>query len=183
MGTPKPLLDWGGEPLIQYQVRELLEAGVDDVIVVLGHRAEDVLPLVVGASPVTNEGWAEGRASSLRRGAQELTDETALVVVLNVDQPRPAAVTSRLIDEHAIRGALITLPAHEGTRGHPPVLDASLIPELLAVTEETRGLHAVIEGHEGQILQVEFHDPIVLLDLNTRDDYERAKAQMRQVSR
>ncbi|MYK25863.1 MAG: NTP transferase domain-containing protein, partial [Dehalococcoidia bacterium] len=36
MGQPKALLDWGGEPLICYQIRQLQEAGVDEVVVVLG---------------------------------------------------------------------------------------------------------------------------------------------------
>jgi CTP:molybdopterin cytidylyltransferase MocA len=39
MGQPKALLPWGDVTLIEYQVRELRAAGVDDVVVVLGHAA------------------------------------------------------------------------------------------------------------------------------------------------
>ena len=42
MGEPKALLDWGGEPLARYQIRQLREAGADEVIVVLGHRGDDI---------------------------------------------------------------------------------------------------------------------------------------------
>lgn len=38
----KALLDWGGMPLICYQVRQLREAGTDEVIVVLGHRSDEI---------------------------------------------------------------------------------------------------------------------------------------------
>lgn len=177
MGRPKPLLDWGGETLIEYQVRQLIAAGIEDLVVVLGHRADEIAALVEDGTIVVHEGWAEGRASSLRRGAEALTGDVASVVVLGADQPRPAAITRRLIDEHAISGALITVPSHEGTRGHPPVLDGSLIPDLLSVRDETQGLREVIERRESEILEVAFDDPIVLLDLNTPEDYERARAQ------
>ncbi|MBK7725004.1 MAG: NTP transferase domain-containing protein [Dehalococcoidia bacterium] len=42
MGRPKALLDWGGQPLVCYQVRQLQEAGCDEVIVVLGHKADNI---------------------------------------------------------------------------------------------------------------------------------------------
>ncbi|MEO6397075.1 MAG: NTP transferase domain-containing protein, partial [Tepidiformaceae bacterium] len=42
MGEPKALLDWGGEPLLAYHVRQLREAGADEVIVVLGHRGDEI---------------------------------------------------------------------------------------------------------------------------------------------
>ena len=66
MGAPKPLLDWGGRTLVEYQVEQLREAGADQVIVVLGHRADEVLPHVhrAGAQAIINELYAGGRASS-----------------------------------------------------------------------------------------------------------------------
>ncbi len=42
MGTLKALLPWGGVTLIEYQVGELAAAGVEDIVVVLGHAAEEV---------------------------------------------------------------------------------------------------------------------------------------------
>ena len=50
MGTPKPLLEWHGMPLIEYQVFSLYDSGVDDVLVVLGHEADEV-SLVVDMTP------------------------------------------------------------------------------------------------------------------------------------
>ena len=44
---PKCLLELEGEPLIRRQLRALLDAGVDEVVVVLGHyadRIEAVIP-------------------------------------------------------------------------------------------------------------------------------------------
>ncbi len=44
MGRPKALLEWGGETLIEYQIDELRQPPVELVVVVLGHRANDVRP-------------------------------------------------------------------------------------------------------------------------------------------
>ncbi len=80
MGVPKPLLEWGGYTLIEYQLAQLKGPPVDRVVVVLGHRADEVLPYVRSAGPdvvgVINELYAEGRASSLRVGAAALPDNS-----------------------------------------------------------------------------------------------------------
>src|SRR5262245_51721348 len=134
MGSPKPLLEWGAETLIEYQVRQLREASADPLIVVLGHEAGKIGGLV-SEKTVVNEHYREGRATSVRAGADAIPDDAAAVVILSVDEPRPSYVLRRLIDEHAAQGALITIPTHDGVRGHPPVFDGSLIPELRNVED------------------------------------------------
>jgi len=174
MGSPKPLLAWRGATLIEYQIAQLRKAGVGDVIAVLGHRSENILPLVTaaGARPVVNESYHEGRASSLRAGAAAI-EGAETVVVLSVDQPRPATITRRLLDQHA---SGITVPSHDGHRGHPVVLDGALLPELREADEATQGLRAVLGRHAAEVREVPFDAATVLLDLNTPEDYQRAIA-------
>jgi molybdenum cofactor cytidylyltransferase len=178
MGTPKPLLEWGGTTLVEYQIEQLRIPEIDRVVAVLGHRADDVRPLVhrAGALSVINELYREGRASSTRVGAAALSEETAAVLVLNVDQPRPRAVISRLVRAHLEERNLITVPTHGGKRGHPALFAGSLLPELRAVREATEGLRAVLQRHETEVAEVEFDTPLVLLDMNSPEDYELAKA-------
>jgi molybdenum cofactor cytidylyltransferase len=178
MGTPKPLLEWGGYTLIEYHLAQLKEPPVGLVVVVLGHRADEVLPHVrsAGAQAVVNELYAEGRASSLRVGAAALPDDTTDVLVLSVDQPRPHDVIARLVDMHRRSGSLITVPTYEEKRGHPPLLDGSLLPELREVNEETQGLRAVIERHAADVNELSFERSAVLLDLNRPQEYRKARA-------
>jgi molybdenum cofactor cytidylyltransferase len=178
MGTPKPLLEWGGHTLIEYQLAQLEGPPIDRVAVVLGHRAEEVQPYVrrAGAQAIINELYMEGRAASLRVAATALPNDTAAVLVLNVDQPRPHDVMARLVDVHRGFGSLITVPVHEGRRGHPPVLAGSLLPELREVSEATQGLRAVIQRHAKAVKEVTFETEVVLLDLNRPQEYEKARA-------
>jgi len=78
MGQSKPLLDWGGEVLVVYQVRQLLDAGLERIVVVLGDRAETVAaalarmaaPDAVSVSPsfrTTSESWLMISCRVIRR--------------------------------------------------------------------------------------------------------------------
>jgi molybdenum cofactor cytidylyltransferase len=175
MGRPKALLPWRDGTLIEYQVRELRGAGVDDVVVVLGHAAEEVRPHVPPeARVVVNEAYREGRAPSLRAGAAALADDADPVVVVNVDQPRPRELLRALVAAHRDEGAAITVPAWQGKRGHPIVLSAALLPELREASDEAKGLRGVTSAHEGALLEVDLGSELVRLDINTPEEYERA---------
>ncbi len=176
MGRSKPLLEWGGTTLIEYQIEEL-RAAVDHVVVVLGNRAEDVSPLVRGENVkvVLNEGFQEGRASSLRAGALALEDDIEALIVLNVDQPRPRALLKRLMEEHLRGGGEITIPSYKGERGHPPALAGSLLPEIRKVEDRTLGLRGLVERHERDVKNMPFETDLALLDMDLPDEYEKAK--------
>ncbi len=179
MGTPKALLDWGGQSLVEYQVAQLMQLTIDDVVVVLGHRADQIRPVVekAGARVVINELYErKGRASSLRAGAGAVADETRVVLVLNVDQPRPHALIARLLQTHREHENLISVPTFEGKRGHPVVLDGWLLPDLRSVRERTQGMRALMTRYEASVVDVPFDSDVVLLDINSPDEYERAKA-------
>ena len=176
MGRPKPLLPWGDTTLIEYQVGEMLAAGLERVIVVLGHAWQDVKPYLTGPAveTVINEAYRESKAGSVRAVAASLLDEDEAVAILSVDQPRPQDVLTRLLAAHDAGAALVTVPVHGGRRGHPTVLAGALIPELRNVLDETLGLRGLIERHQASLREVPFDTPIVLLDLNTPDEYRQA---------
>jgi molybdenum cofactor cytidylyltransferase len=88
-GRPKSLLELGGVSLIRRQLIALSGAGVDEVVVVLGHYAEQI-ELAVQAFPVTiirNPHPDDGQVSSLRLGLQALSSKIDAVVVVLADQP------------------------------------------------------------------------------------------------
>jgi molybdenum cofactor cytidylyltransferase len=78
------------------------------------------------------------------------------------------------LHQHWASSALITIPTYQGKGGHPIILEASLIDELLSIQEETLGLKAVTQRHQDRMQRVEVEDPEVLRDLNTPDQYQEA---------
>ena len=175
MGRPKPLLPWDGRTLVEYQVAQLRAAGAAEVIVVTGHEAAAVAEALQGSNArlVHNPSYAAGRAGSVRAGALAAPDGMD-VLVLNVDQPRPASVTRALLDAHRAAPGRITVPVYQGRRGHPVIFAASLLPELRRVSDEREGLRDVMRAHARAIHEVPIADPRVLLDVNTPEAHQEA---------
>lgn len=175
MGQPKALLDWGGETLLAYQVHQLKEAGVDEVIVVLGDRADEIQRAMKGLPCRTmfNPLHFSGRASSVRIGARAVNRDATAIVIANVDQPRPASLIRAIIEAHKPESAA-TVPVFNGSRGHPIIVSGRLRDEMLAATDDRQGLRGILEAHASEVVEVPA-DEIVELDLNTPDDYTAAR--------
>lgn len=175
MGRPKALLDWGGQPLVAYHVQQLREAGADEVIVVLGHRADEIhrrmrdLPCRV----MNNARYQMGRAGSLRIGAKAANRDADMILITSIDQPRTAEFLKRLIGAFNPERAGVR-PVHQGHHGHPIVLSGRLREELMGVTDESEGLMAVIRAHAAELDEIETDD-MLAVDINTPEDYEAAR--------
>ena len=99
MGRPKPLLSWHGVTLVQYQIAGLLDAGVAEVVVVLGHRHRAVTPYVQGPSVryVVNPDYRQGKTTSIKTGLRHVDAGATGILLLAVDQPRPPGIIAAVI--------------------------------------------------------------------------------------
>ena len=178
MGQLKALLPWRDTTLLEHQLRSLLDAGVQKVIVVLGHDADRLKPIVEaidGASWTLNEDYLQGKTTSLKTGVAALAgQQLSDVLLLNVDQPRTANTVRTLLERHQASSSRITIPTHGGKGGHPIFIAAELLPELADIEEETQGLKAVVRRHAEATERFELDDPTVLWDLNTPEQYQQA---------
>jgi len=138
MGSrPKSLLELGGVPLIRRQLIALSGAGVDEVVVVLGHHA-DAIEAVVQQFPVTlvrNPRPQDGQVSSLRVGLAALAGKLDAVLVALADQPLINAqdITS-VISAYKKRAEAtsVLVPMVNGEPGNPIVFSAEVREQILA---------------------------------------------------
>lgn len=136
-GRPKCLLELGGVPLIRRTLIALSGAGVDEVVVVLGHHAPQIEPLVQDF-PVTlarNPRPDEGQVSSQRVGLAALGGKLDAVMVVLADQPLlGAADITALIGAWKKRpeGTRVVQPHVSGERANPVIFDAAVREEILA---------------------------------------------------
>jgi molybdenum cofactor cytidylyltransferase len=183
MGAFKPLLPWGGSTLLEYQLEQL--ASVDEIaetIVVTGYAA-DRLTAIIDAAPKAhaahNADYDAGKAGSIRRGLAAITGNPNAILLLAVDQPRPASLIRSLIETHRRAHAAITVPVYGGRRGHPLIFDRALLPELMGIDDASLGVRAVVERHASAVNAVPVADPMACLDLNTPEDAERGHRLLR----
>lgn len=134
---PKCLLELGGVPLIRRQLIALSGAGVDEVVVVLGHHAELIEP-VVQTFPVTlvrNPNPDDGQVSSQRLGLAALGGKLDAVIVALADQPLiNAQDITALIGAFKKRpeGTSVVFPQFNGERGNPVMFSNEVREQILA---------------------------------------------------
>lgn len=177
MGRPKQLLDWGGRTLLQHQVDTFVASDFAPVVVVLGARARQIRARTRCEPPcvlVENAGYRAGRATSVRVGVSTLPDDVDAVIIASVDQPCSAATLEQITEAWRGGGGRIVVPRLQGRNGHPALFDGSLLSELRVVEERSEGIRAVRRAHTAETHFVDVDDPLVLLDVNTPEEYEEA---------
>jgi molybdenum cofactor cytidylyltransferase len=180
MGEAKQLLQLGGSTMLGQTVENVCAASVDEVVIVLGASAEAIrtrLPAAVLASTrvVVNPAYEDGMATSLRAGLAALSSRIDAALIVLGDQPfvRPRTL-DRIVEEYRRTRAQIVIPLHEGVRGNPVLLDRSLFAEAMAL-EGDMGCRSLFPKHAEATVYVEVDDPGILLDIDSRDDYERLR--------
>ncbi len=179
MGRPTGLLPWRGTTLLEYQMNSLLQGGCEKVFVVTGKYDEEMAPLLKdrpGITRVYNPKFLEGKTTSIKAGVWELPDGIHSIVLLAVDQPRPAWVIEKVLRLHTDFGGDVTSPGFDGHGGHPLVFDAQLRPELAGITEDNEGVREIFRKPDIDHHRVKFNSAIVRLDINTPEAYEEALA-------
>jgi molybdenum cofactor cytidylyltransferase len=179
MGRAKASLPLaGGDTFLTRIVRTFLEAGVDDVVVVVGHDAEtivrDFTQSGLPARFVCNAEYDRGQLSSLVVGLG-IVDRpgVAAVLVTLVDVPLVAPATVRtVIDRYRHTRAPIVRPTSGSRHGHPLVIDRSVFAELRAA-DPLAGAKPIVRAYASAAGDVAVDDEGAFTDIDTADDYRR----------
>ncbi len=174
---PKSLLELGGVPLIRRQLIALSGAGVDEVVVVLGHHAELIEP-AVQTFPVTvvrNPNPDDGQVSSQRIGLAALTGKLDAVIVALADQPLlNAQDITALIGAWKKRpeGASVVYPLVNGERGNPVIFSAEVREQILAGAANV-GCRQWQAAHADAVAPFVTDNRRYKVDIDTPEDLER----------
>ena len=178
MGRPKALLPLGRHTFLTRILQTCRDAGIGEVVVVLGHEANAVRESVtaLGFTPVFvyNAQFEAGQFSSLRAGlaAIDRPDVAATLMTL-VDVPLVSAATIRaVVDRYRATGAPVVRPVHGALHGHP-VLIAQALFQTLRSADPAAGAKPTVRSHASDAGDVLVDDPGAFQDIDTPDDYAR----------
>jgi molybdenum cofactor cytidylyltransferase len=176
MGGPNKLLAEGnGQPLVVHAVKAALASQAIEVVVVLGHMADQVRAAIEQAVPanprlrfVTNPDFAEGLSTSVRTGIAALGKEIDAAVVQLGDMPGVnAALLDRLMAAFSpVEGRSICVPTVGGKRGNPVLWDRRFFPEMIRVSGDTGAKHLIGE-HADLVCEVEMTGEAAVTDIDT----------------
>lgn len=179
MGEFKPLLKLNGKTMIEHSVDSMLHAGVNQVVVVLGYRGEEVEVLLrnkYGNSQLVfthNLKYAEtDMLTSAKIGITALNTCDAFYL-LPGDMPAIDTKTFLDVKETMLRRkAMVVFPTIDGHRQHPPLISYKCINYILQFENEG-GLRAIWKHFENQIETVSVDDYGCTIDADTKSDYDK----------
>jgi molybdenum cofactor cytidylyltransferase len=179
MGRAKALLPIDDDnTFLTRIVRTFLAAGVDDVVVVVGHEADAVVSSLASsglpARFVVNRDYDRGQLSSLLAGLG-VVDRPGVVaaIVTLVDVPLVAEATVRAVIEHYQRThAPVVRPTAGERHGHPLLIDRALFDELRAA-DAAVGAKPIVRQHASVASDLPVDDEGAFTDIDTMDDYRR----------
>jgi molybdenum cofactor cytidylyltransferase len=185
MGGPNKLLqETDGAPLVVHAVKAALASQAVEVVVVLGHMADQVKAAIEQAADtkaklrfVTNPDFADGLSTSVRTGIAALGKDIDAAIVQLGDMP---GVNSGLLDRlmaafSPVEGRSICVPTVGGKRGNPVLWDRRFFAEMAKVSGDTGAKHLIGE-HADLVCEVEMSGAAAITDIDTPEALAAWKA-------
>jgi molybdenum cofactor cytidylyltransferase len=180
LGQVKPLLAHDHATLLERVIRAARPSKLDSLIVVLGHEARHIVSKIPmeRMKVVINGQHRVGLSSSIQKGLAHVPSHYEAVLIALGDMP---LVTTRTIDlliaEFKKSAKGIVVPLHNGQRGHPVIIAHSYLEKLLELRGDV-GAKAIIDAHPKDVREVPIDSDEVLIDIDTRDDWDRVRARL-----
>lgn len=176
MGRTKALLPLEGETFLSRIVATFERAGIEEIVVVIGHDAASIRSAHerLRARFVENAEWERGQLSSLLAGIDVVDRpgvQAALVTLVDVPLVAPATVAS-VVDCYRRSHAPLVRPVSRGRHGHPVLFDRSLFDELRHA-DPASGAKSVVRRHASEAGDVEVEDEGAFADADTPAEYAR----------
>lgn len=172
----KPMLELAGSTVIRETIAALHDAGVDDIAVVVGYRGEELAKHLAeqGVRIIQNLDYATGDMfRSVCMGLSAMGRDKDALLFLPADIPLFSAETARrLCDSMEESPCNFISPVYQGQRGHPILLNGSVVKDLLTFSGEG-GLREAMTACGGEHRLVEVNDRGILLDADRPQDYEQ----------
>lgn len=181
MGHFKPLLDFGGQPMIAATIANLRAAGAEEICVVVGNRKDELLPLLhaLNVRVVENPDFATTQMfDSVRLGLADLCGRADVVLFSPVDAPLARQHTIREVLRAWQAGAPVVYPVYADHHWHPPAIDAACLPAILA-HDGSLGLKGALLPFDDRAVELELPDPGCAMDADTPQDYARMLEHLR----
>jgi molybdenum cofactor cytidylyltransferase len=174
MGRPKMTLPWQNTTVIGRVVSVLLDARIEDVMVVTGGARKDVESVLAGmpVRTIFNPDFGNGEMiQSLRVGLNALHNKINAAFVVLGDQPQIELDVVKSILIAYKRGChTIVVPSFQSRRGHPWIVDRTLWKVLLDENAIST-MRQFLNQFGKQIHYVNVNTTSIFQDLDTPEDY------------
>ena len=175
LGRPKQLLVWQDEPLVRRAARAALDAGVDELVVVLGAERAAVGTALEGLPlrQVENTAWANGIGGSIACGVRAARSNALLLLL--ADQPGVDAGLLRQVIDAGRAGHARVACAYAGVLGVPALFADAGDLATLRELEGDRGARALLTANPEAVLAISAEQ--AAFDVDDESDWTRWQEQ------
>jgi len=184
MGRPKVSLPLGDRVVLEHVIFALQQAGIDDILVVLGPQVAELAPLVQrsGARVLLPSEPTHTMRATVEQGLTWLENrfhprprDSWFLVPADYPILEPPVLRKLLRKRQTNRRYSIFIPTYQGRRGHPALIAWKHVAAIRALPPEI-GLNVFLRSHPKQTFEVPVDSPTILWDLDTPEDYRRILA-------
>jgi molybdenum cofactor cytidylyltransferase len=172
-GSPKALASMSGDTVIQHVQNTLLQSSCDNIIVVLGDHAHQIMPSIFihnRIRVVYNKHYNLGQISSVQEGWRQAEDSSEGVMFLPVDCPLvQASSIDKVIHHFKEFRSDVLIPSYQNKKGHPPIFHQRLKPKALDLAMD-QGLNSLFTDHLPQTIEID--DSGIVKSFNTPQELE-----------
>jgi molybdenum cofactor cytidylyltransferase len=173
--VPKQILPFGDATVLGKTLRAYLDAGVSEVILVLGYKA-DLIASELGTLPpnvriAKNPLFDEGMGTFLRIGVREIPAGSQGFCIGLGDQPLLTAdLVGELMKAFVEGNKKVLVPVHQSSLGLPVFFQASVAEEILALPPRGE-LWDIIKRHGDDLIDYPTGYTSILRSIEDQDDY------------
>lgn len=182
LGEPKQLLTVNGGFLINHMIRTIKSTGLDDLFIVLGYSYKSISDVITQSDVriVCNPDWQEGISSSIRKGLNEITDESEAAIFFVVDQPfLTSELISNFLSHYEEHNPDIMATRVGDHLVHPVLFKRRYYDELKSLQGEKGGKQLFSQN---EVTYFDWKDERLLIDIDTRSDLENFRNERTQSS-
>jgi molybdenum cofactor cytidylyltransferase len=176
MGSPKQLLKWGDQTLIEHSIKEAQGVNSKSVLVVLGANFDLIKNHIQDDSQITilnNPRWEQGLGTSIAIAVEYLQNSKSSVdgvLITLCDQPLITSdYLSLLISKFKSgKNQIIATSYGNGKHGVPALFDKVYFNELMGLNDD-QGARDILKRQANNVIGVA--PPESNVDLDTKEDY------------
>jgi len=177
-GRNKLLLPLRDKTVLETAVDNFLIPELAELLLVTGAFHAEMIrmkfPEVVRI--VYNPRFDLGMSESIRIGLTHASASSDGIFITPADVPLIKQETLHRMIEKFTKGNIV-IPTHQNKKGHPVLISREIARSCVRNSSE-KILYDTIKAHRDRVELVETHDPGILMDMDTSEDYENLKKSM-----
>ena len=179
-GENKLLLPYKSKTIIASVVENLIKAGIEEIIVVVGYEAEQIKNALkeLPVNFIYNAAYANGITTSIQSGVLHAKGDGYMICLSDMVLITPeeyALLQHTFKTQVQLNKKCICVPRYKNEKGNP-VIFSSFYREAILQHTDMNGCKTIVESNKENIYPVDMQTNHILSDIDYLEDYKKLSA-------